>query len=151
LQKLAGQSLDGIVLARAGLDRLGYTIAGGVLQCDAGAFHAVPLDILPAIGQGAIGIETRREDASAAFAAIDHGPTHTCIRVERELLRLLEGDCRLPVGARATLEGGLLTGDAIVFRDAGAAPAQAHATGPAADPERLAGRLFHQLCGVGAA
>ncbi len=65
-EKLTALSLDAIVLARAGLDRLGYTIHGGILECDAGAFHVSPLDILPAIGQGAIGIETRRDDAARA-------------------------------------------------------------------------------------
>jgi len=148
LQKLTAPSLDAIVLARAGLDRLGYSISDARLDCDAGSFHAAPLAILPAIGQGAIGIETRRDDPStnAILSSIDHLPTHTCIRVERELLRLLDGDCRLPVGARATLDdSGLLQADAIVFRDAAASPAQAHASGPASDPEAVGLGLFNQL------
>ena len=146
LGKLAALSLDAIVLARAGLDRLGYTISAGTLECDAGIFHATPLDILPAIGQGAIGIETCRAAAAAnaALSRIDHAPTHACIRVERELLRLLDGDCRLPVGARAILDpSGTLRADAIVFRDGDSAPAQAHATG--SDPEAVALHLFQQL------
>jgi len=146
LQKLAG--LDAIVLARAGLDRLGYTLSPGRLDCAAGSFHATPLDILPAIGQGAIGIEIRRDDTSTAalLAPIDHTPTHTCIRVERELLRLLDGDCRLPVAARAILDSaGLLHARALVFRSQDAPPAQAQATGPASDPEALAHTLFQQL------
>ncbi|MGA3172389.1 MAG: hydroxymethylbilane synthase [Chthoniobacteraceae bacterium] len=146
LQKLATLGLDAIVLARAGLERLGYTISGAHLECDAGSFHATPLDILPAIGQGAIGIESRRDDPStnALLAPIDHPPTHLCIRVERELLRLLDGDCRLPVAARATLApSGLLQASALVFRDGIPAPAQAHATGK--DPESIAADLFRQL------
>jgi hydroxymethylbilane synthase len=149
LQKLTS-SFDAIVLARAGLDRLGYTIDSGVIHCGVGDFHCAPLDILPAIGQGAIGIEIRLEDAFARgiLSAIDHMPTHTCIRVERELLRRLDGDCRLPVGARATLdESGILNADAIVFHDA-PTPAQAHATGPASDPDAVASRLFEQLTAV---
>ena len=148
LKKLTDPSLDAIVLARAGLDRLGYAISGGILHCDAGSFRVTPLDILPAIGQGAIGIETRRDDANtrSIFSPIDHLPTHTCIRVERELLRLLEGDCRLPVGARVTLDdSATLHAEAIVFRDDAPQPAQARATGPASAPEELAGRLFEQL------
>jgi hydroxymethylbilane synthase len=149
LQKLATQSLDAIVLARAGLDRLGYTISGGRLDCDAGSFHATPLDILPAIGQGAIGIETRLDDSPARslLSSIDHLPTHTCIRVERELLRLLEGDCRLPVAARATLaDPTTVEAAALVFpEDESLPPAQAEATGPASAPEALALTLFQQL------
>jgi hydroxymethylbilane synthase len=140
-------SLNAIVLARAGLDRLGYTFSDGLLQCDAGSFHAMPLDILPAIGQGAIGIETRRDDDSsrALLSAIDHAQTHTCIRVERELLRMLDGDCKLPVAARATLDGaGLIHAEAIVFPDSEAeAPARASAAGT--DPEALALELFEAL------
>jgi hydroxymethylbilane synthase len=140
-------ALDAIVLARAGLDRLGYVISNGRLQCDAGAFHATPLDILPAIGQGAIGIETRRNDHATRdiFSAIDHAATHTCIRVERELLRLLNGDCKLPVAARATLdETGTIFAEAIVFPDSESEPpAKTSATGR--DPEPLALELFERL------
>ncbi len=149
LQKLATQSLDAIVLARAGLDRLGYTISDGILHCAAGEFHAAPLDILPAIGQGAIGIETRLDDSHSLniLSSIDHIPTHTCIRVERELLRLLDGDCRLPVAARAALpDPSTLHAAALVFPDdESSPPAQAQATGPASAPESLALTLFHQL------
>jgi len=145
LQKALG--LDAVVLARAGLDRLGYSITGGMLHCDAGIFHASPLEILPAIGQGAIGIETRRDDAAARalLAAIDHPPTHTCIRVERELLRLLDGDCKLPVAARATLdETGRISADAIVFPDS-ETEKPAHASESGTDPEAVALSLFNQL------
>jgi hydroxymethylbilane synthase len=149
LQKLTSLSLDAIVLARAGLDRLGYSISAGRLRCDAGSFHAAPLDILPAIGQGAIGVETRRDDTSTRglLSAIDHIPTHTCIRVERELLRLLDGDCRLPVAALATLDdSATLHARALVFPDDETSPpAQAQATGPAFTPESVALTLFHQL------
>jgi hydroxymethylbilane synthase len=148
LQKLTTIPLDAIVLARAGLDRLGYSISGDRLECDAGTFHATPLDMLPAIGQGAIGLETRRDDTGtvAILCSIDHIPTHTCIRVERELLRLLDGDCRLPVGARATLDDSdTLHAAAIVFQEDGSPPAQAHSTGPASAPESLALLLFDQI------
>ena len=141
LEKLAALSLDAIVLARAGLDRLGLSLSGG-------PFHATPLDILPAIGQGVIAIETRLDDSPtrAILSAIDHRPTHTCIRVERELLRLLAGDCRLPVAALATLDASLLTASAILFPESEALPPlQARATAPASAPEALARLLFTQL------
>jgi hydroxymethylbilane synthase len=147
LAKLTALSLDAIILAHAGLERLGYGLAHGRLHCDAGDFHASKLAILPAIGQGAIGLEIRRDDDAtrAIVRAIDDAPSHTCIRVERELLRLLNGDCRLPVGARATLDGsGILHAEAIVFHDA-SPPARAAASGPATDPEALAHDLFQKL------
>jgi len=136
LEKLTSQGLDAIVLARAGLERLGYTISGGMLKSDAGEFHATPLGILPAIGQGAIGIEIRRDDAATreVVSAIDHPSTHVCVRVERELLRRLDGDCRLPVAALARLET--------------LPPARARATGPASDPEAVVVSLFEQLQAV---
>jgi hydroxymethylbilane synthase len=149
LRKLVTERLDGIVLARAGLDRLGYKISGGRLDCDAGSFYAADLGILPAIGQGAICIETRTSNDRACefLAAADHPPTHTCIRVERELLRLLEGDCQLAVAARAAMDDhDVLHADAILFPDdESAAPAVAAATGPSSDPEALGRILFHQL------
>jgi hydroxymethylbilane synthase len=142
-------ALDAIVLARAGLDRLGYTISEGRLECDAGSFYASALDILPAIGQGAIGLETRRNDVAAReiLAAIDHAPTHTCIRVERELLRMLDGDCKLPVAARAMLDdAGRIFAEAMVFPDSEAEPAaKGYASGT--DPEAVALELFNQLQG----
>lgn len=149
LEKLVTQRLDGIVLARAGLDRLGYALGEGRIECDAGSFHAVPLDVLPAIGQGAIGVEIRREDTAvqAVFSTIDHAPSHCCIRVERALLGLLNGDCRLPVAARATIaQDGALDARAIIFpEDSSKPPVQAHATGSSAEPELVAMRLFQQL------
>jgi porphobilinogen deaminase len=151
LEKLTSQGLDAIVLARAGLERLGYTISGGMLKSDAGEFHATPLGILPAIGQGAIGIEIRRDDAATreVVSAIDHPSTHVCVRVERELLRRLDGDCRLPVAALARLEGNVLSAEAIVFADDETLPpARARATGPASDPEAVVVSLFEQLQAV---
>jgi len=148
LEKLMSEGLDAIVLARAGLGRLGYGISGGMLKCDAGSFYATPLEILPAIGQGAVGIEIRRDDdgTRGLVSAIDDAATHVCVRVERELLRRLDGDCRLPVAALATLEGDTIRADAIVFADdESVPPSRAHATGPASDPEAIAFSLFRQL------
>jgi len=146
LRKLAeSDSLDAIVLARAGLARLGYSMTGGLLECEAGHFHLCEIDMLPAIGQGAIGIEIRAADGRGRdlFASVDHAPTHLCIRAERELLRLLDGDCQLPVGMRIELRGGEIFASAIVFHADARPPAQAEATGT--EPEALAFRLFQML------
>ncbi len=103
LRKLAADpSLDGLVLARAGLIRLG---SGVVPQ---GLHVSVIEGMLPAPGQGAIAIQCRAEDAAvlALLAAIHHEPTARCVHAERELLRSLGGGCSLPVAALATIVDG---------------------------------------------
>jgi len=128
----------GIVLARAGLDRLGF---------DAEGFQVSPLATLPAIGQGAIGLETRDDatEVNALVAGVNHLPTFTCIRAERELLRLLNGDCHLPVGVATLLAGDQLSMSAIVFGEEGQPPAEAQAHGSASAPEALAQHLHTTL------
>jgi hydroxymethylbilane synthase len=143
LRKLAERDdVAGIVLAQAGLERLGIDFADG-------KFTAVSLRerLLPAIGQGAIGLQARadRPEIGTVLAAINHVPTFTCIRAERALQRLLAGDCSVPVGVRTRLEAGALELSVILFADEGAAPAQATFTGPADDPELVARELFSLL------
>ena len=92
-------------------------------------------------------LEIRAADtrAAALLAPIDHAATHAAIRVERELLRLLDGDCRLPVAAHAILlPDHTLHARAIVFHDGIDRPTQGEARGT--DPESVAADLFHQLC-----
>jgi hydroxymethylbilane synthase len=126
---------DAIVLARAGLDRL---------QISLDDLHTEVLDILPAIGQGAIAIEHRWEDEQTAFLCmrINHEPTFCCIRAERELLRLLDGDCNLPVGVRTKLDGSKLRIEAMIFHEEIKEPIFAEDEGDAHEPEALAARLF---------
>ncbi len=143
LRKLAERDdIAGIVLARAGLNRLGLDFSDG-------KFTVISLEkqLLPAIGQGAIALQTRadRADVSTVLAAINHAPTFTCIRAEREVQRLLAGDCALPVGVRTQLEGDALEMSGILFGAEGTAPAQATCGGSATDPEALARRLFGLL------
>lgn len=98
LAKLAAGEADATLLAAAGLDRLGQEDVG----------HAIPLEMmLPAPAQGAVGIETlaMNNDMMTMLRAIDHGPTHDCVRAERALLAALSGDCRSPVAALAQYEG----------------------------------------------
>ena len=139
IQKLRdAESWDAIVLARAGLDRLGLEIRD---------LHVSPLPILPAIGQGAIAMETRVDSAqtNALLARINHRPTFLCIRAERELLRLLNGDCNLPVGVATTLSGDVLRMKAIVFAAESEPPATAEAEGASSTPEVIAQQLFANL------
>lgn len=138
-----------IVLAQAGLERLGFPVASGTLEFEGFRFEAASLEdrLLPAIGQGAIALQSRvdREDVRAVLRAINDERTFVAIRAERELQRLLAGDCTLPVGVRTTLESGRLTMRAILFGGEGTAPKEAEATGDAAGPEAVAAKVFAQF------
>jgi hydroxymethylbilane synthase len=139
IEKLrSGNAWDAIVLARAGLDRLELHLAD---------FHVSSLPILPAIGQGAIALESRRDssEVNALLAKINHLPTFLCIRAERELLRLLNGDCDLPIGVRATIAGDRLEMEAILFGKEGEPPIHAMSSGSADEPERIAEKVYEQL------
>lgn len=97
LRRLSTGEADATMLAAAGLDRLG--------QRDVG----VPIDVammLPAVAQGAIGIECRAGDSQtqALLAAVDHRPTHSCVSAERALLAALGGTCHSPIGVLAVVE-----------------------------------------------
>jgi len=135
-------SLAGTVLAQAGLDRLGVRPETGVIESEHGRFYTSLLEILPAIGQGAIALQTRRADAPR-FAPANHEPTWRAIRAERELMRLLAGDCNLPVGVASREEGTQLVLEAILFGAPGEPPRHAIARGET--PEAVALDLFRHL------
>jgi hydroxymethylbilane synthase len=109
LQKLERGDYDAIVLAKAGMDRLSWSARiSEVLQ---------PEVCLPAVGQGALGIEARTyldPAIAAAIAKLDDLPTRTAVTAERALLRELEGGCQVPLGAWARFENGNLVMDACV-------------------------------------
>ena len=93
MRKLDEGEFDAIVLAEAGLKRLG--LAARITQ-------VLPFDVmLPAVGQGALGIECRADDAAtlAALAAIDDADAHAAVLAERSLLAHLRGGCLAPIGA----------------------------------------------------
>ncbi len=96
LRKIEKGEVDASLLAAAGLERLGHSEIGIVLD-----------DVLPAPSQGAIGVEVRSADrrVRTLVAAIDHRPTHLCVAAERRLLEGLGGSCRSPVAALAEIEG----------------------------------------------
>ena len=150
LRKLAGRAdIAGIVLAQAGLERLGFDLTGGVFAFETHRFHIASLaaHLLPAIGQGAIALQSRadRADVNEILRALNHEPTFICVRAERELQRLLSGDCALPVGVRAELDGPRLRLRGILFGAADAPPAEAVAEGAANEPEQIAAELFRRL------
>ena len=150
LRKLGGsETLDAIVLAQAGLERLGFPVGSGKLEFEDMHFEVTSLadNLLPAIGQGAIALQSRadRPEVAAVLGAINHEPTFLAVRAERELQRLLSGDCTLPVGVRTLLDGDRMEMQVQLFRDEGVPPRRADAEGSTADPEALAAAIFEQL------
>jgi hydroxymethylbilane synthase len=108
LRKLRDGEYAAIVLASAGMRRLGIA-----------AKHTVPFDpaqLTPAAGQGALAIETRLGDPNTARigAALNDPATNVCVRAERAFLRTLRGGCQAPVGAHATLDGGVLNVTGVI-------------------------------------
>lgn len=97
--KVTAGELDAIVLAQAGLSRLGRL--GEVAETFS------PDDVLPAPGQGALAVECRADltDLAALLAAVDDGPSRTAVTGERAVLAALEAGCSAPVGAHATIHG----------------------------------------------
>lgn len=109
IAKIAAGTADATVLALAGLKRLG---------CESEATAILsPEDMLPAATQGIIAVEIRADDdkTRTILAAIDHRPTAICATAERALLETLEGNCRTPIAALATLDGNRLALDAMVL------------------------------------
>jgi hydroxymethylbilane synthase len=109
LKKLDAGEYDAIILAQAGLTRLGLT--------DRITQRLSPDQMLPAVGQGALGIETRADDEATitAIAVLDDAPTRAAVIAERSLLATLLGGCLAPVGAWARCDDGALVLDAVVL------------------------------------
>jgi hydroxymethylbilane synthase len=119
---LAEDSWNSLVLAKAGLERLGYRLTDGQLAFGTRRLFATELpEILPAAGQGAIGLEIRANasELRRLLGKINDAATWFCTGVEREFLRLLGGGCTLPVGIRTSLEEAELFCEAIVFDESG--------------------------------
>jgi hydroxymethylbilane synthase len=144
LRKLAEEHLDGIVVAQAGLERLG-------LQ-DAVTELLDPQWMLPAVGQGALGIECRAEDESTLqlLGRLDHPPTRLAVTAERSLLAALGGGCLVPIGALATVEGDWLSLRAAVLSPDGKQRVQSQHSGPAALAQAVGEQLAKDLLGLGA-
>lgn len=145
LRALAGGGLDALVLARAGLARLG--------RLDAVTEVLDPAVVLPAPGQGALAIECRIDDpATAALAgALDDPGTRATVGAERELLARLQAGCTAPVGALATLSARTLRLAAVVAAPDGERVLAMAERGPLNDPTSTARRLADRLLAAGAA
>jgi hydroxymethylbilane synthase len=115
LRKLAAGDVDVTLLALAGLNRLGIDPSIGTpLTID---------EMLPAVAQGAVGIEInlRNERAQRFVAALDHADTHTCVWAERAMLGVLDGSCRTPIGGLATIANDVLSLEGLVAKPDGSA------------------------------
>lgn len=108
LRKLTEGQFDAIIMAKAGMMRLG--LRAPHMQ------ELAPPDFLPACGQGAIGLEylADNQDIRDLIAFLNHEPTHVCVAAERGFLAGLEGGCQVPIAAHATLEGGVLHLEGLV-------------------------------------
>lgn len=145
LRKLVDQNLDAIILAEAGLVRLG--LADRITEL---------LDrswMLPAVGQGALGLECRSDDSTtrALVQRLNHVETRAAVVAERAMLRGLGGGCSVPIGAATTVANGLLTMRGIVLPPDGGTRIEEQIAGPMDRAEALGDELARALLARGAA
>lgn len=144
LSKLDNGEFDGLVLAAAGLKRLGF--AARIRQ-------VIPTHVsLPAPGQGALGIEIRSADEQTAelLASFDNAHTRAATAAERGVSRGLGGSCQMPLAAYAEVENGSLRLRALVGNAKTGAYVETEVSGAQSDPEELASRAVEQLIALGA-
>lgn len=144
LRKLEELNLDGIILAQAGLERLG--LASEITEI------LDPAWMLPAVGQGALGLECRSDDSATRqrLAKIDHGETHAAVLAERAMLRKLGGGCHVPIGATTVVSSQQLSIWGVVLSPDGKQRIEAVAAGPIASAEVLGNQLAAALLDRGA-
>jgi len=145
LRKLESGEFDGIVLAAAGLRRLGITPRH--------AETLAPDVFVPAVGQGILGVEARVDDAAtlAALRALDHQPTRLCALAERAFLGRLGASCVTPMAAHARLVGGRLVLDGVVASEDGRTVLRETVEGAPERPAALGSLLADALLARGAA
>ncbi len=144
LRKLDADDYDAILLACAGLQRLG--LGERIRQ------RLVAPDWVPAVAQGAIAIECRDDDAAthALLAALEHAPTRVCVEAERAMNRRLHGSCQVPVAGYATLSGNALHLQGLVGDATNGELVRAEHTGFADRPQSLGLRVAESLLAAGA-
>lgn len=143
LRKLRHGDYDAIVLAAAGLRRMGW---------DGEVTEYLSLDVsLPAIGQGALAIEGRRDDqfVRALLSKLDDPTTHTAVTAERALLDRLQGGCQVPIAAHATIEQNRLSLTGLVSSTDGKTLIRDAVAGAVSDARALGIRLAEQLLAAG--
>jgi hydroxymethylbilane synthase len=143
LRKLDEGQFDAIILAAAGLNRLGLA--------DRAASYFTKNEMLPAVAQGAVGIELRTADKDllAGLCFLDHHETSITVRAERAFLKRLEGGCQVPIGGFAELEGDKLAMDGLIVSLDGTQFIRESMEDSASDPERLGNALAEKLLSMG--
>jgi hydroxymethylbilane synthase len=150
LRKLAQNEWDGIVLARAGLERLGISLTQPNIEFEGGQFFVeiLPCEtFLPAGGQGIIALQVRADDqrTKALLESINDPETLLCLCAEREFLGRLHGDCNSPVGVHATISNGKMKIHAQVFEGESPSPRQAEVEGESDEDDQLAAELLRKI------
>jgi hydroxymethylbilane synthase len=139
LDKLAAGEVDGLMLALCGLERLGRAaVASEILSVET---------LLPAVGQGALAIEIRADDAELRelLSPLHHAASAACVTAERAMLAALEGSCRTPIAGLAEIEGGELRLRALLLAADGSAERQAEGTGAIVDAATLGAEVGDRL------
>lgn len=145
MKKLEDSDWSGMILARAGVTRLGWdNRVGEIIETDI---------MLPAVGQGALGVEIRENDNRIRqfVVQLNHGQTVQETLAERALLRRLEGGCQVPIGTFARIETGRLILDAVVGSLDGAKVVRGKMEGSPEDSESIGENLAEELLKSGAA
>ena len=144
LRKLDAGDYDAVILASAGLRRLGlgHRISAAL----------EPAEMLPAVGQGALGIETRDpdEETNRFVAQLEHPPTRAACAAERALLRALGGGCQVPIAAHAVVAGDELRLDALVAEVSGKRLIRESLSGKIEEAERIGAKAAALLLERGA-
>jgi len=144
IRKLSQEGLDGIILAAAGLKRMGWLDR---------ITEYLPFEVsLPAVGQGALGIECRVVDEATnqKLEFLNHPVTHCCVLAERAFLRRLEGGCQVPIAAHGRLENGSIRLEGLVSSVDGRRLIRDDMEGPMGEAEELGIRLADRLISNGA-
>jgi len=150
VRKLAENEWDGIVLARAGLERLGFSATRTETGFEGGQFflEILPLELfVSAGGQGIIALQIRSNDQNtkAFLASVNDPDTLLCLQAEREFLSLLHGDCNFPVGVYATISNGRMKLRTQVFEGELPMPRQAEVDGASDEGDQLAAELLRKI------
>ncbi len=143
IRKLLESDWDGMILASAGLERLGLTEH---------VVHTISLEwLLPAVGQGALAIECRADDAEMLerLAALDHPPTLAAVSAERALLAALGGGCQVPIGAHGIVTDNEIELSACIAALNGASVVRAVHTGHVNAVEQIGRELARTLLDMG--
>ncbi|MEW9305834.1 hydroxymethylbilane synthase [Labrys neptuniae] len=143
LRKLAEGQADATLLAVAGLKRLGLIAHASAILSEE--------DFLPAVGQGAICLETRADDGetNGHVAGIDHRDTHLAVRLERAFLAVLDGSCRTPIAGHAVVEGDAIRFRGLILKPDGSQVHEARRSGSVADAEALGRSAGEELRALG--